>query len=75
MADLLEMKQNNDERNENSWPVMNIMGDEFVSSQGENKNFIPVQHSQDEIKFLQEEVGKKNEIIKTLLENINCLKK
>ena len=54
---------------------MNFMGDEFVSSQRENKNFIPVQHFQDEIKFLREEVGNKNEIIKTLLENINCLKK
>ena len=31
MADLLEMKQNNNERNENSRPVMNIMGDELVS--------------------------------------------
>ena len=54
---------------------MNIKGDEIVSSQGENKNFIPVQHFQDKIKFLREEVGNKNEIIKTLLENINCLKK
>ena len=70
MADLLEMKQNNNERNENSRPVMNFMGDEFVSSQVENKNFIPVQHLQDEIKFLWEEVGNKYEIIKTLLENI-----
>ena len=74
MADLLEMKQNNNERNENSRPVMNFMGDEFVSSQVENKNFIPVQHLQDEIKFLWEEVGNKCEIIKTLLENIDCLK-
>ena len=72
MADLLEMKQNNNERNENSRPVMNFMGDEFVSSQVENKNFIPVQHLQDEIKFLWEEVGNKYEIIKTLLENIDC---
>ena len=54
---------------------MNIKGDEIVSSQGENKDFIPVQHFQDKIKFLREEVGNKNEIIKTLLENINCLKK
>ena len=54
---------------------MNIKGDEIVSSQGENKNFIPVQHFQDKIKFLREEVGNKNEIIKTLLENINCLKR
>ena len=75
MADLLEMKQNNNERNENSRPVMNVMGDEFVSSQGENKNFIPVQHFQDEIMFLREKVGNKNEIIKTLLENVNFLKK
>ena len=74
MVDLLEMKQNNNERNENSRPVMNFMGDEFVSSQVENKNFIPVQHLQDEIKFLWEEVGNKYEIIKTLLENIDCLK-
>ena len=66
MADLLEMKQNNNEHNENSRSVMNITGDEFVSSQGENKNFIAVQHFQDEIKFLREEVGNKNEIIKTL---------
>ena len=65
MADLLEMKQNN-ERNENSRSVMNITGDEFVSSLGENKNFITVQHFQVEIKFLREEVGNKNEIIKTL---------
>ena len=43
MADLIEMKQNNNELNENYGPVMNIMGDEFVSSQGENKNFIPAQ--------------------------------
>ena len=34
-----------------------------------------VQHFLDEIKFLWEEVGNKNEIIKTLLKNINCLKK
>ena len=74
MADLLEMKQNNNERNENSRPVMNFIGDEFVSSQGEKKNFLPVQHFQDEIKFLWEEVGNKYEIIKTLLENIDCLK-
>ena len=53
---------------------MNIMGNEFVSSQGGNKNFIPVQHFQDEIKVLREEVGNKNKIIKTSLENINCLK-
>ena len=65
MADLLEMKQNNNERNENSRPVMNFIGDEFVSSQGEKKNFLPVQHFQDEIKFLWEEVGNKYEIIKT----------
>ena len=70
MADLLEMKQNNNERNENSRPVMNIMGDELVSIQGENKNFIRVQHFQDEIKFLLEEVGIKNEIVKTLIKNI-----
>ena len=74
MADLLEMKQNNNERNESSRPVMNIMGDEFVSNQQENKKFIPAQHFQGEIKFLQEEVENKYEIIKTLLENINCLK-
>ena len=74
MADLLEMKQNNNERNENSRPVMNFIGDEFVSSQGEKKNFLPVQHFKDEIKFLWEEVGNKYEIIKTLLENIDCLK-
>ena len=73
MADLLEMKQNNNKRNENSRPVMNFMGDEFVSSQVENKNFIPV-HLHDEIKFLWEEVENKYEIIKTLLENIDCLK-
>ena len=38
------------------------------------KNFIRVQHFQDEIKFLREEVGNKNEIVKTLIKNINCLK-
>ena len=43
LADLIEMKQNNNELNENYGSVMNIMGDEFVSSQGENKNFIPAQ--------------------------------
>ena len=75
MANLLEMKQKSNERNKNSRPVMNITGDEIVSSQGENKIFISVKHFQDEIKFLREEVGNKNEIIKTLLENINCLKK
>ena len=75
MANLLEMKQKSNERNKNSRPVMNITGDEIVSSQGENKIFILVKHFQDEIKFLREEVGNKNEIIKTLLENINCLKK
>ena len=53
----------------------NATADKFVSSQGENKNFIPVQHLQDEITFLREEVGNKNEIINTLLENINCFKK
>ena len=74
MADLLERKQNSNERNKNSPPFMNIMGNEFVSSQGGNKNFIPVQHFQDEIKVLREEVGNKNKIIKTSLENINCLK-
>ena len=54
---------------------MNITGDEFVSSQGENKHFITVKHFQDKIKFLREEAANKNEIIKTLLENINCLQK
>ena len=38
MADLLEMKQSSNEHNENSRPVMNIMGDEFASSQGENRS-------------------------------------
>ena len=42
IADLLEMKQNNNERNENSPSVMNITGNEFVSSQRENKKFITV---------------------------------
>ena len=74
MTELLQIKQHSNERNENSLPVMNITGDEFVSSQGENKNFSAVQHFQDHITFLREEVGNKNEIIKTLLENINCLK-
>ena len=46
--------------------------DKFASSRGENKNFIPVQHIQDEITSLREQVGNKNEIINTLLENINC---
>ena len=32
MAALLEMKQHNNERNENSQPVKNITSDEFVSS-------------------------------------------
>ena len=32
MTELLEMKQHSNERNENSQPVMNITGDEFVSS-------------------------------------------
>ena len=53
---------------------MNITGNEFVSSQEENKSFITVKHFQDEIKFLCGEFGNKNEIIKILLENINCLK-
>ena len=75
MAALLEMKQHNNERNENSQPVKNITGEEFVSSQGENKNFTTVQHFQDKIKFLREKVGNKNEIIKTFIENISCLKK
>ena len=75
MADLLEMKQNNNKRNENSRLVVNIMGDEFVFSQRENKNFVPAHHFQDDSKFLREDVGNKNEIIKTLLENIKCLKK
>ena len=75
MANLLEMKQNNNKRNENSRLVVNIMGDEFVFSQGENKNFVPARHFQDDSKFLREDVGNKNEIIKTLLENIKCLKK
>ena len=52
MADLLKMK-NNHERNENSRSVINIMGNEFVSSQGENKSFIPVRYFQDKIKFLR----------------------
>ena len=38
-------------------------------------NSYQVQHFQDEIKFFWDEVGNKNEIIKTLLENISCLKK
>ena len=33
MAVLLEIKRNSNERNENSRPVMNITGDEFVLSQ------------------------------------------
>ena len=52
MADLLEIKQISNRHNQHSRPVMNIMGDEFVSNQGENKNFITVKHFQDEIKFL-----------------------
>ena len=75
MADLLEMKQNNNKCNKNSRSVMNITGDEFVSSQGENVNLITVKHFQDEIKFSWDKVRNKNEIIKTILENINCLKK
>ena len=50
------------------------MGNEFVSSQEENKSFITVKHFQDEIKFLCGDFGNKNEIIKILLDNINCLK-
>ena len=69
------MKQKSNERNGNSRPVMNITGDELVSSQGENKIFISVKHFQDEIKFSREEVENKNEIVKTSLENINCFKK
>ena len=75
MVNLLEMKQNNNERNENSRSVMKITGNDFVSRQGKNKSFITVQHFQDEIKILREEVGNNSETIKTLLENINCLKK
>ena len=30
MASLLQMKQNSNERNENSRPVMNITGNEYV---------------------------------------------
>ena len=54
---------------------MNITGNELVSSQGENENFITIKHFQGEINDLRGEVGNKNDIIKTLLENINCLKK
>ena len=75
MADLLEMKQNSNKLNQNSRSVMNITGDEFVSSQGENVNLITAKHFQDEIKFSRDKVRNKNEIIKTILENINCLKK
>ena len=39
------------------------------------ENFTTVQHFQDKIKFLREKVGNKNEIIKTFIENISCLKK
>ena len=74
MADLLEMNQNSNERNESPQQVMNIMGDEFVWSQGENKNFITEKLFLDKIKFLQKQVGNKNNIAKTLSENINCLK-
>ena len=44
MADLSEIKQISNRHNEHSRPVINITGDEFVSSQGENKNFITVKH-------------------------------
>ena len=74
MADLLKMNQNSNERNESPQQVMNIMGDEFVWSQGENKNFITEKLFQDKIKFLQKQVGNKNNIAKTLSENVNCLK-
>ena len=74
MADLLEMNQNSNERNESPQQVMNIMGDEFVWSQRENKNFITEKLFLDKIKFLQKQVGNKNNIAKTLSENINCLK-
>ena len=74
MADLLEMNQNSNERNESPQQVMNIMDDEFVWSQGENKNFITEKLFLDKIKFLQKQVGNKNNIAKTLSENINCLK-
>ena len=74
MADLLEMNQNSNERNESPQQVMNIMGDEFVWSQGENKNFITEKLFLDKIKFLQKQVGNKNNIAKTLSENINGLK-
>ena len=44
MADLSEIKQISNRHNLHSRPVINITGDEFVSSQGENKNFITVKH-------------------------------
>ena len=47
----LEMKQNSNERNKFFQPNMNIASDEFVSSQGEYKNFNTVKHFQDESKF------------------------
>ena len=47
----LEMKQNSNERNKIFQPNMNIASDEFVSSQGEYKNFNTVKHFQDESKF------------------------
>ena len=74
MVDLLEMKQNSNKHNENPRSVMNITGNEFVSSQGEKK-IITIKHFQGKIKVLREQVRNKNDIIKTLLENINCLKK
>ena len=41
---------------------MNITGNELVSSQGENKNFITIKHFQGEINDLRAEVGNKNDI-------------
>ena len=71
MVELLEVKM---EKNENSQVETNLTTGEIELSQ--DKNLTGVKHPQYEIKFLQEEIVNKNEIIKkTLLKNINCSEK
>ena len=43
---------------------MNITGDEFVSSQGEYKNFNTVKHFQDESKFYEMKLEIKVKLLK-----------
>ena len=61
------------DKNETSQVETNCTTSEFELRQG--KRLIAMNYLQNEIKFLREEIGDKNEIIKTLVENINCLEK